>query len=192
MFDITMDTQRVFRNLLESISYPGRKINIYSDENYGVELFDTTIEVALTLLDGEVTFFIEGNLKKSEEEIFIRTNSKVSNREDADFIIIPLREKIDFKNYLDEENNPLIKVGSLIDPQYSATFIVEVEKLNEGDELEITGPGIENSKSISGIGTKEILDLRDKLCDFPIGVDIFFIDREKNVMAIPRSTKIKG
>jgi len=71
MFDITMDTQRVFRNLLESISYPGRKINIYSDENYGVELFDTTIEVALTLLDGEVTFFIEGNLKNLKKRYLL-------------------------------------------------------------------------------------------------------------------------
>lgn len=61
--------------------------------NYLIQL----LKLHLYTLDGEVTFFIEGNLKKSKEEIFIRTNSRFVHREDADFIIIPIREKIDFK-----------------------------------------------------------------------------------------------
>ncbi|MDY6065482.1 MAG: phosphonate C-P lyase system protein PhnH [Finegoldia sp.] len=186
MEEITRNTGITYRNLLKAIYYPGRVFDMCTFKDYGLSLSNEAIEIALTLLDGEVSFYIDGEDEKSIEEISIRTNSRVDDFTRADFIFIPRDRQTDLEKYKD------VKLGSLVDPQESASFIVEVKSLEEGKDYKLTGPGIDGSLVCKIDQADDILALRKDLVDFPQGIDIFFVDENKKLMAIPRSTRVEG
>lgn len=179
--------QKHFREMIKSLSYPGRINKFIAIEKYRGNLMDSTIELALTLLDGEVTLCIVGDLDKSFEEISIRTNTKKETVENGDFIIIPLSEKEKISNVL-----KIAKKGDLLNPQKSATCIIEVEDINSGDEMIWTGPGIKDHIDVRISDGMEWINARnDAVSNFPLGIDIFIIDKNENLIGLPRSTKVK-
>lgn len=189
--DLVHDIQSVYRKVLNSMARPGvietleeqKKIDIEVSCNKG------TFLVMLMLLDGEVSFNIVS--EKSEEMTSLisqMTYSKQKNLEEADYIFV--LEDASEKSLA--EVYKLAKIGTLIDPNKSATIIAEVNSINNNDDLELSGPGIKDKKSLSISGNNKWIKERElKNKEYPLGVDAIYIDKEYKVVSLPRTTKIK-
>ena len=189
--DLVHDIQSVYRKVLNSMARPGvieileeqKKIDIEVSCNKG------TFLVMLMLLDGEVSFNIVS--EKSEEITSLisqMTYSKQKNLEEADYIFV--LEDASEKSLA--EVYKLAKIGTLVDPHKSATIIAEVDYINNDDDLELSGPGIKDKKSLSISGNNKWIKERElKNKEYPLGVDAIYIDKEYKVVSLPRTTKIK-
>lgn len=189
--DLVHDIQSVYRKVLNSMARPGvieileeqKKIDIEVSCNKG------TFLVMLMLLDGEVSFNIVS--EKSEEITSLisqMTYSKQKNLEEADYIFV--LEDASERNLA--EVYKLAKIGTLVDPHKSATIIAEVDYINNDDDLELSGPGIKDKKSLSISGNNKWIKERElKNKEYPLGVDAIYIDKEYKVVSLPRTTKIK-
>ena len=189
--DLVHDIQSVYRKVLNSMARPGvietleeqKKIDIEVSCNKG------TFLVMLMLLDGEVSFNIVS--EKSEEMTSLisqMTYSKQKNLEEADYIFV--LEDASEKSLA--EVYKLAKIGTLIDPNKSATIIAEVNSINNNDDLELSGPGIKDKKSLSISGNNKWIKERElKNKEYPLGVHAIYIDKEYKVVSLPRTTKIK-
>ena len=189
--DLVHDIQSVYRKVLNSMARPGvieileeqKKIDIEVSCNKG------TFLVMLMLLDGEVSFNIVS--EKSEEITSLisqMTYSKQKNLEEADYIFV--LEDASERNLA--EVYKLAKIGTLVVPHKSATIIAEVDYINNDDDLELSGPGIKDKKSLSISGNNKWIKERElKNKEYPLGVDAIYIDKEYKVVSLPRTTKIK-
>ncbi|MBU3112534.1 phosphonate C-P lyase system protein PhnH [Clostridium lacusfryxellense] len=189
--DLVHDTQKAYRKLLNCMSRPGviESIKEQSEKiDFDISFYKGTLINMYMLLDGEVTFNIVSN---NTEEItkFVNqlTYAKATTLEEADFIFI-LRDAREnslgdaFKN---------AKIGTLIDPHKAATIIVEVEKLTTDRKYLLKGPGIEDLCQVNIITQCLFVEERkSKNIEYPLGVDTVFIDKEDQIMCLPRTTSI--
>lgn len=179
--------QRHFRTIMEALSFPGKIVPIDVSSQYRGEVFDSSVELLQVLLDGEVGLCVLEEEGTSFEEIAIRTNCKKASIEDADFLLLPLAHLDQAKDLFHK-----VKKGTLINPHTSASLFIEVEKLQEEKDLLLTGPGIKEKRALSIQPAPFWLESRNEVVkDFPLGVDVFLIDQESRLVALPRTTKIK-
>lgn len=179
------DIQNGYRKVLDSISRPGDYVNL---KNESKSLESVLMFLAVMLLDGEVSFSLVGNHSEELSKKIIQfTYSKIDDYKEADYIFI--REDVS-----DIEKLKIIKdckSGTLIDPQKSATLIIQVEDLKVGERVSLKGPGIRGSKEIVIPLSKAIInERRNKNIEFPLGVDLVIIDKKLDIISIPRTTEI--
>ncbi len=188
--DPVHDLQRVFRKLLAATASPGTVVEL-ADE---AELLDLELPlnkgvvlVALVLLDAETTFCLSphdstGTRAKAISQM---TYSRQAPRGEADFLFT-LGTEGAAQAIVDA------KAGSLVDPHLGATIVVEVEFLREGGPLELSGPGIEASSRLEvGLDPSWIAARASKNLEFPLGVDLIFVDRSFRIAALPRTTRVR-
>ncbi|MFP4457055.1 MAG: phosphonate C-P lyase system protein PhnH [Clostridia bacterium] len=189
--DLVHDIQVSFRKLLNSMSYPG-KINSLPNSvktEFDLITFDSTYALMYMLLDAEVTFHICSNESK-EVSKFIRqvTNSKEDTIDKADYIFVLndcTSEEVD-------EAIELAKVGTLINPHKSATIILEVKNLSNEKLYRLNGPGIKNFYYFGYANVSNLINIRNKKNEeYPMGIDLIFLDDKSNIMSIPRTTRIE-
>ncbi|MDO5028211.1 MAG: phosphonate C-P lyase system protein PhnH [Bacillota bacterium] len=186
MLTETHKNQKTFSNIMEAFSYPGRLVSLEPSQSYRGNLYPYTIDLALCLLDGEVSLHVVDTDQVALQEIQIRTNVKDGSLEDADYVIFSLEKNDQVKDSLGRQ-----KKGTLINPQLSATTIIEVEELSKAKDLVLTGPGIKDQNYLS-IGKADWLDQRRLINeDFPLGLDILLVDKSGNLVALPRTTEIR-
>lgn len=181
--------QKTFRTLVDAMSYPGRIRKLESYETYKTKLFSQTVGIVLCLVDPEVSFHIYEDTGRDGEEVLIRTNSKVEQVQNADYIIIGLDHHDSIPHVLDQA-----KLGDLVSPDESATLIIEIEDLESGEEdrTRWTGPGIDGSIEVIVSGMKTWIQTRNDLTrDFPLGLDIILVDRKANITCLPRTTQVE-
>jgi alpha-D-ribose 1-methylphosphonate 5-triphosphate synthase subunit PhnH len=124
----------------------------------------------------------------------LRSGSKAVNAEQAAFAF-----------FCDGGNGELcgqLSVGTLLEPELSATAIYCVEQLASGEDvtdmrgdgitLELRGPGIRELSVANVIGLKEsdieaILLSRQR---YPLGLDVYLVDSTGRCIGLPRTTKI--
>lgn len=189
--NLVHDTQKAYRKLLNCMSRPGviESIKEQSEKvDFDISFYKGTLINMYMLLDGEVTFNIVSN---NTEEItrFVNqlTYAKATKLEEADFIFI-LNDAAE-NSLADAFKNA--KIGTLIDPHKSATIIVEVEKLSTDEKYLLKGPGIEDLSQVNIITECLFIEERkSKNIEYPLGVDTVFIDREAQIMCLPRTTSI--
>lgn len=189
--DLVHDTQKTYRKLLRCMSRPGviESIKEQSEKiDFDISFYKSTLVNMYVLLDGEVTFNIV-SINKEEITNFVNqlTYAKATRLEEADFIFI----------LNDADENSLgnaytrAKLGTLIDPHKSATIIAEVEKLSTDRKYCLKGPGIDDLCYVDII-TKGLFvgERENKNIEYPLGIDTVFIDKEDQIMCLPRTTKI--
>ena len=189
--DVVHDTQEVFRTILHCMSRPGTIGNI---EEIGkpVRQFGhcqhSTIVTAITLLDAEVNFHvISENATAIGDYLSAFTLSKVADVHTADYIFIMNDAK---KQTISDIFNKA-KKGTLLNPHQSATIIVEIDALSNGNDLLLEGPGIQNTKNVKIDGSEFwIMERAEVNKEYPLGVDMVLIDPESNMMCLPRTTMI--
>lgn len=186
MLEKEFKNQQNFRKIMDSFAYPGKINKIVSFEKYKGSLFPQTIDLITTLVDGEVSFYIYKEDKKAEEEIIIRTNTKTETISKADYVVIGLDYENEICDCLKE-----VKRGTLINPHTSGTLIIETREILDDGNISLMGPGIKYINKI-GIDNFDWIETRNEInSEFPIGVDIILIDQYKNLLCIPRTTRIK-
>lgn len=190
--DLVHDIQNSYRKVLNCMSRPGYIENIAVEgEKVDIDIcfYRQTLVLIFMLLDAEVSYKI---VSEREHEIATLINQLTYAREEcveeADYIFVLM----DANNHLLEETFKAAKIGDLIDPHKSATIIVEVEEISNAKEYVLTGPGIEK-KAYVGIKAKGnwFKEREGKIAEYPLGIDVIFIDKASNVMCLPRTTQVQ-
>lgn len=163
-----------FRSMMNVLSMPGTVEKIQP-------LFDSSmLAMANTLLYSEVSYFYEG--KEDFELIKAITNSKKKNISKADYI------------FCDEVNEYLFnkgKIGTSKDPEFSSTFIFKCKNF-KGIKVRLKGPGINEYKDTTLPVDKSFIDFfNEKNLHYPMGNEVFFINKNSEIIAISRTTKVE-
>lgn len=139
----------------------------------------------MVLLDAEVTFHVlSKNRRDLIEKISEYTSARCVPVQEADFIIV-LQE--------DGESEILeamaqCKIGNLIDPQQSSTWIIETPALSDRGALRLTGPGIETEAQLAAGQSPEFWQARNsRIKEYPMGIDMIFADGFSQVACLPRT-----
>jgi len=169
--------QATFRLLLDAMSYPGKclKLNVVPRDGL------VALTVLSTLLDTEVSLADPHNLLKAEDWLMLQTKSV--HQDNANYILCDASQLPDFTP----------KPGILKSPEQSATLLLVVDKLGEGDlQLNLTGSGIKDHQSldVTGLNRKWLYIRNEWNCSFPLGVDFILIDNTQ-IVALPRTTKVE-
>ena len=164
--------QQTFRKLMNAFSYPGRTQTFADGSVLG--------SVLATLVDSEVSLSDpDGQI---DELLSTRLSARYADNDEADFIVA--------SGAIDPEWTP--RLGTLSSPEYSATILIKVHSLSEGDGWELTGPGIQDTTRIQVAGLAPAwLKARHGWCaNFPLGVD-WILFSETQLIALPRTTRIQ-
>lgn len=181
-FDEVHDSQKMFRLILKAISNPLKKVNIkpYMDKLFGND--KDFLAIAFTLLDNETSFCTFNN-SILDDNIISLTLSKKAECQDADFIFVDTKKDLFFsiKN---------AKCGTLYNPHKTATIFARINSFEDA-YLKMSGAGIDkNIEILTDYLVLNAVDLRDEICfEYPQGIDIFFIDENGELFAIPRLSK---
>ena len=113
-FDEVLDTQAVFRKLLEAMSNPARTVSVAAQMEKLFGEYRAFLALGMTLLDNEVTFSPCGNeaLRKDLQLVSLSPEAAVS---DADYLFVTDVRQL-------PEIFAQAKCGTLIDPHKSATL----------------------------------------------------------------------
>lgn len=189
--DLVHDIQGTYRKVLNSMSRPGI-IESIEDEavkvDIDVDFYNSTFLTMLMLLDREVSFnVVSDNSENISRLISQIAYAKVKPIEEADYIFV-IKDSCDERL---EEICTKAKIGDLVNPNKSATIIAEFDYVDNNGSLEFTGPGIKEVNKVFISGNRSFIKAREtKNQEFPLGIDIICLDKNGNVLCIPRTTKI--
>ena len=191
--DVVHDIQTVYRKLVTATSRPGTLVVLDREArtlDVQMECLSSTILLARTVLDPEVSFKV---ISKAEEAVSRMINqltySKPVDLPEADFIFI-LHDASE--EQMKEALNKA-KVGNLLNPHESAMIILEVPDVTKGDSMILSGPGIQDESFLSLPNVSAWLAARnEKNMEFPLGIDMYFVDQQDRLIALPRTTQIRG
>lgn len=196
--DMIHDIQSTYRKVLNTMSRPGIIENLCTEAlkvDINVTCYNSTFLVMIMLLDREVSFNIVSKNSESLSNLISQmTYAEAKPVEEADYIFV-LRDECD--QCLGEVIQNA-KIGDLIDPNKSASIIAEFDNFNGFDEktednlkLLFKGPGIKEVQEVNISGnTHWINKRREKNEEYPLGIDLICIDKNENVLSIPRTTHI--
>ena len=190
--DVVHDIQTVYRKLVTATSRPGTLVVLDREArtlDVEMECLSSTILLARTVLDPEVSFKV---ISKAEEAVSRMINqltySKPVDLPEADFIFI-LHDASE--EQMKEALNKA-KVGNLLNPHESAMIILEVPDVTKGDSMILSGPGIQDESFLSLPNVSAWLAARnEKNMEFPLGIDMYFVDQQDRLIALPRTTQIR-
>jgi alpha-D-ribose 1-methylphosphonate 5-triphosphate synthase subunit PhnH len=177
-------TQSVYRQLLQAMSHPGRLYTLPLRE-WSCPL----LAVCETLLDHEVSFCVLPGADASwEADIFALTKARVAALHEADYLVIPGSSS---DGAITEAN-----LGDLAFPDRGATFMYVMDgplPESTGTGPMLSGPGLarESHPDVNPLDAEEWRQLKALNDDYPLGVDALCLIGETQVLAIPRSTRIK-
>ncbi|MCM3170436.1 phosphonate C-P lyase system protein PhnH [Peribacillus frigoritolerans] len=190
--DVVHDIQTVYRKLVTATSRPGTLVVLDREartSDVQMECLSSAILLARTVLDPEVSFKV---ISKAEEAVSRMINqltySKPVDLPEADFIFI-LHDASE--EQMKEALNKA-KVGNLLNPHESAMIILEVPDVTKGDSMILSGPGIQDESFLSLPNVSAWLAARnEKNMEFPLGIDMYFVDQQDRLIALPRTTQIR-
>lgn len=174
--------QQVFRLLMNAYAYPGRLQNL--NDTLITTGTPPYLAVLATLLDNTTT--LNDQTQQLEQQNLSLLQAQSAPPETADYILC---DGADVANFTP-------KLGTLTDPDQSATLIVRVSQLSIGSGgqcLRLTGAGIpdKHSLTLSGLHS-DWINQRQQWCDsFPLGIDMILCD-DQSLLALPRTTKIEA
>lgn len=184
------DIQKAYRKVLNTFSYPG-KIESLQEEmkhcTYQMECGNAMQIMMYMLLDADTSFCMESTSMKLAQRFSRLTYSVQKEIKDASFVFVTLDS---FDKLAGVISNSAM--GTLENPQHGATIIVECEKLRKDGNLCLKGPGIQGQTYLGVEGNDAWISSRqEKNAEFPLGVDLLFVDKEGNCVSLPRTTQIE-
>ncbi|SMC27055.1 alpha-D-ribose 1-methylphosphonate 5-triphosphate synthase subunit PhnH [Clostridium acidisoli DSM 12555] len=189
--DMVHDVQNAYRKLLVCMSRPGNIESLGEESNkvhIDANIFNSTLVLMFILLDSEVSFKVVSKYEdKISKIVQSLTYSTPTNIEEADFIfLLEDQEENSLKQIITKS-----KIGDLINPHKSATIIVETSKIDYEKKLLLKGPGIKTETYIDlKLEQMCIEELCKKNIEFPMGIDMIFVDKNSNITCLPRTTKV--
>lgn len=189
--DLVHDMQCAYRKVLDSMSRPGL-ISDLSREAEKIDLetgcFKATLALLLVFMDVQTSFkAFGGRAEEFTSQINRLTYARSSGLENADFVIILNDAGTDEL----EIAMGAIRAGSLLKPHTGATLIMEASSISNEPCLILTGPGIAVAQYARIDRTGEWVEARTaRNAEYPIGIDMIFVDRNNRLMCLPRTTQI--
>jgi alpha-D-ribose 1-methylphosphonate 5-triphosphate synthase subunit PhnH len=184
----TADTHRqhaTYRIILQAMSHPGKSYRLPAPTAADIK-HAPLLAMLGCLLDSEVTFSIIGDdCSPLANELTLYTGSSRTGISEADFIIA--------RHGATDGLLPLIKRGSLEYPDKGATVVYRIDEIMDyGGTAALTGPGINGviRPRFAGLAAEELPGFREINAEYPLGVDVMFLDSHGRIACIPRSTKI--
>jgi alpha-D-ribose 1-methylphosphonate 5-triphosphate synthase subunit PhnH len=188
--DAVHDLQQVFRKIVRALSFPGeiQDVSEFAEKiDLDVSFNKTALLAALTLLDAETTFYVDGKGASETAAVIAQlTYAKQVENAAADFVFL-----------LGAAANAAgvwsaARPGTLIDPHQGATLVLEVGELQDEGALLLSGPGIETARSFGTGGDSFWVEARaEKNKEFPLGVDVVFVDKRARIACLPRTTLVE-
>ncbi len=163
-----------FRAFMNALSMPGniKKIKPLYDSNL--------LAAANVFLYSETSFFYDGEADMSVIEAITNTNRQSIQK--ADYL---------FSDEIDEDLVREAKNGDFINPDFSATIIFTCKEFDKTKAV-LSGAGIDGTKEVILPCSRSFIDaLMLKNSSYPLGIEIFFINRKSEVLALSRTTKVE-
>ncbi len=183
--------QRNFRVLLQAMSHPGRLFRLEALQSPGTHA--AILAVAGCLLDHEVGFASVGkdSTLSLAAVIAAATGARNTGVSEADFLFIAGPEG--------KGAAGAARRGSIDYPDNGATLVYNLDAPLNRDpghfRIRLSGPGIPEADGIAPamreIPAAELRELQTTNADYPLGVDALFVRPNGEVMALPRSTRIR-
>ena len=144
-----------------------------------------TLLAAMTFLDAETSFAVVAETPEPPVRTLSRiTYARTARVEDALFVFVL---RVGSVAAAIRSANP----GTLVDPHLGATLFIELPSLVGGRPLALRGPGIESSTRFEPDIAGEWIEARaERNIEFPMGVDILFVDESCRFAYLPRTTQI--
>jgi len=179
------DSAVAFRAALDALAHPGRLRRITGVVS-PVSLSPAAGALLLTLADAETPVWLPGRLRGGDVEEWLRFHANTPVAEQRGGAAFALGQ---WEELLPLEVWP---AGEPECPDRSATLVVEVDALEDGPELTLSGPGIESTARFApSLPEGAAAALTTNAARFPLGVDLFFTSGSR-VAGLPRSTRIGG
>lgn len=173
--DIEKINRTNFRSCLTALSRPGKLCQLQPLFGSGLQA------MASLLLYSEVSYHYEGEL--DFQVVAALTGSKMEAIETADYL------------FLDGPKTSVLhaaKTGTAENPETGASLLLGCRDLREGNEVLLSGPGINGNLAAQLPVDKEFIQyLQEINSSFPTGLDLFFIDQENKILGLPRTTRIE-
>lgn len=174
----TMDMEKLnrknFKSLSDALAMPGKITQLQPVFNGFLS------SIASVLLFSEVSYYYCGNEDFSVIEAI--ANPSIASSKEADYA------------FSDAINATLIhdaKKGDYLNPDFSATLIFKCEDFNYCTFC-LSGPGINEKKEVNLPCDKQFIEaLMEKNSDYPLGVEVFFINTIGELIALSRTTKVE-
>jgi alpha-D-ribose 1-methylphosphonate 5-triphosphate synthase subunit PhnH len=185
--DPAHDAQRLFREVLEGFSQPGRIVALPQAPAGVGPLSVAATAFVLTLVDRDTPLWLAPAFDLPEVRDFVRfhTGAPIVAREaEALFALLtPDRAAL-----LDR-----FAIGTDPYPDRSATLVVEVPSLSAGPQRFLRGPGIQSRAAarIDGLPDSFWSAWKTNNALFPCGVDVVFT-AESELLALPRSIVVEA
>jgi alpha-D-ribose 1-methylphosphonate 5-triphosphate synthase subunit PhnH len=183
--------QRNFRVLLQAMSRPGRLFRLEALQPFGAHA--AALAVAQCLLDHEVGFSTVG--RESTESfaaaVAAATGARKAGLPEADFVFVAGPDGHGAAG--------AARRGSIDYPDAGATLVYSLDAQAARDpghfRIRLSGPGIPEEDGIAPamreIPAAELQALQTANADYPLGIDALFVRPNGELMALPRSTRIR-
>ncbi len=169
MIDTIHDIQKAYRQLVTAFSFPGTMVTLLPQKRVSdlqTELDDSTLLLALILLDAEVTAYFHETDENEHSLLGQMTSIRFEKSDAADFLFFPRAPSFGFSSSFSHDHTDITKIigkanrGTAIDPHTGASVLInlprvprEIGTVKRGWEraLRLTGPGIEREKLLACI-----------------------------------------
>lgn len=182
--DPVRDSQAVFREVMESVARPGRVAQLGFAAAAPHGLSRAAGAVALTLFDFETPVWLDPALRGTEAESWLRFHCGCPLTGEAG--------QADFAIVTDMAAAPALSAFNQGDAKYpdrSTTVILQVEALEGGPTVTLSGPGIRTTIDIApaGLPADFWAQLETNQAQFQFGVDVMLVAGDR-LIALPRTT----
>lgn len=180
------DAQAVFRATLEAFAHPGRLETLPVGSGQPEGLSSTLTALLLTLADPDTPVWLPADVPAAARA-FLRFHCGCPLTDvlaDATFVCVPAGH--DMPALAD------CAQGLPAYPDRSATLIVEVASLREGQTLTLRGPGIASTQTlhVQGLPADFRASWRANNATFPLGVDLLLASGDQ-FCAMTRTTQVE-
>jgi alpha-D-ribose 1-methylphosphonate 5-triphosphate synthase subunit PhnH len=183
--DPVFQGQSVFKAIMDGMARPGTIQAMVADIAPPAPMGIAAGAIALTLCDHETPVWLSAALAKSALPTWLafNTGASLGDKLEARFVFLESGAMLSsFSQFA---------LGTQEYPDRSATIVLEVEQIEGGKDLALSGPGIKSIAMIAPIGLPDsFLRLwNDNRGIFPRGADIILTSGARFV-CLPRTTKI--
>ncbi|CAI1049719.1 phosphonate C-P lyase system protein PhnH [Serratia quinivorans] len=178
-------SQQAFRLILKALSEPGHIVTLPDSPAWGA-LNAASTAALLTLADQETPIQLSLALESEQVLTNIRFHSGAPLANNSEEVCFAL-----FDTQLQAADLQALPHGSEISPEFSVTVVVQLDSLEQGTPLRLSGPGIEHQRVISPSLPQALLDyLINRPQRFPLGLD-FLLTCGERLLALPRTTHVE-
>ena len=185
--DPVFDSQSVFRALLDALARPGTVVTIALPAFVppdGAPLAATASLIAMA--DYETPLWLAPELRNGDLQRWLSfyTGAPVTlDAGEARFAVLSGASPTPQLHAFAQGNDRY--------PDQSATLFIMCDDLEGGENITLSGPGIEDVVVIAPTGLHAGFwdDVRDNNAAFPLGVDIVLVAKDR-LIGLPRSTRI--